>query len=64
MNELQITIIYNNQKIEVVPPEKTKKVLKLVKELIPEYYKTSQDKIEEVIIKIVTVLKEKKNEYK
>lgn len=59
MNELQITIIYNNQKIEVVPPEKTKKVLKLVKELIPEYYKTSQDKIEEVIIKIVTVLKEK-----
>jgi len=59
MNELGITILYNNQKIGVVPPKKTGKVLKLIKELIPEYYKTSQDKIEEVIIKIVTVLKEK-----
>jgi len=59
MNGLEITIIYNNLKIGVVPPEKTGKVLNLVKELIPDYYKTPQDKIEEVIIKIVTVLKEK-----
>lgn len=59
MNGLEITIIYNNTKIGIVPPNKTKKVLKLVKELIPEYYKTPQDKIEEVIIKIVTILKEK-----
>ena len=59
MNGLEITIIYNNQKIGVVSPKKTNKVLKLIKELIPEYYKTSQDKIEEIIIKIVTILKEK-----
>jgi hypothetical protein len=54
MDNLEITIIYNNQKIGVIPPEKTEKVLKLIKELIPEYFKTSRDKIEEIIIKVVT----------
>lgn len=60
MKNLEITIIYNNNtKIGVIPPKKTDKVLKLIKELIPDYYKTPQDKIEEVIIKIVSVSKEK-----
>lgn len=58
MENLEITIVYNNLKIGAIPPNKTKKVLKLIKELIPEYYKTSQDKIEEIIIKIKTILKE------
>ena len=58
-NDLEITIIYNGQEVAVMPPEKTDKVLRLIKELLPEYYKQQSDKIEEVIIKIVTILKEK-----
>lgn len=59
MKDLEITIVYNNQKIGIIIPNKIKKILTLIKKLIPEYYKTPQDKIEEIIIKIKTIKENK-----